>query len=72
VEAIQSDPENVSTERDVSILIGGESYNTLKENTQDLDRYNDPLKVLHQTLYPEDHKRAEQDELLKPKGRPID
>jgi hypothetical protein len=39
-------------------LVGGESIELLRENTSasDLDKYVDPLKVLHNTLYPEDMK----------------
>jgi hypothetical protein len=65
VEAIQGDPNLVSSDREVSILLGGESYDTLKDHTPDLDRYADPLKVLHNTLFPEDIKKAEDDEFLK-------
>lgn len=56
MEEIQADPENIPPTDAVSILIGGQSVELLKENTPDLDKYSDPLKVLHNTLFPEDSK----------------
>lgn len=58
VEEIQKDPENVPSTNDVSLLICSESVEILKENTNpsELEKYSDPLKVLHNTLFPEDMK----------------
>jgi hypothetical protein len=63
VEEIQKDPENVPSTNDVSLLIGGESVELLRENTSsaELDKYSDPLKVLHNTLFPEDMKLEKND-----------
>ena len=63
VEEIQKDPENVPSTNDVSLLICSESVEILKDNTNpaELEKYSDPLKVLHNTLFPEDMKYEKND-----------
>lgn len=43
----------ISSEK-VSVLFGGKGLTDLKEHTPDMSVYQDPMKVLHNTLFPED------------------
>lgn len=45
---------NLRSSEKVCVLFGGESLDDLEANTPDMSIYDDPMKVLHNTMFPED------------------